>query len=84
MSERAEIVAASRAFLALALKEPLGVDISDYGDGWFAGFLKGQENALAFVELVLDGAVEGLPETPLAKAWLAVLGADTGEGPDNE
>lgn len=30
----------------LAEKEPLGVDISDFGDEWCAGFLRGQVNAL--------------------------------------
>lgn len=27
-------------------KEPLDVDVSDYGDEWVAGFLKGQSHAL--------------------------------------
>jgi hypothetical protein len=33
-------------FLQRAAKEPIGVDISDFGDEWCAGFLRGQVNVL--------------------------------------
>jgi hypothetical protein len=48
-----DIAAAVEAFARKAEKEPLGVDVSDYGDEWVAGFLRGQVNALEEVGPVI-------------------------------
>lgn len=46
-----------------AQREPLGVDISDYGDEWCAGFLAGQINALLYVANACEsGGTERNPQ----------------------
>jgi len=39
-----------------AIKEPLGVDISDHSDEWCAGFLAGQVNACHYIEHINEMA----------------------------
>ncbi len=46
LAEIAAEAARVRQLRKTAESEPLGVDISDYGDDWCAGFLRGQANAL--------------------------------------
>ncbi len=43
----------------IALKDPIGVDISDYSDEWCAGFLAGQANALDQLIAAADGSYGG-------------------------
>jgi hypothetical protein len=65
-----------RAFRAEARNEPLGVDVSDFGDEFVEGFLNGQENALGFIEMVLDGTMATFDQARFVKPWLeALLGA---------
>ena len=48
----------SERLRALAAKEPLGVDISDYSDEWCAGFLAGQVNGIDTTADALEAASE--------------------------
>ena len=48
------------AYYMVSLKEPLEVDLSDYGDEWVNGFLHGQEHALILVgEFLARAETEG-------------------------
>jgi hypothetical protein len=47
----------------LAAKEPLDVDISDFGDEWCIGFLRGQVNALDMVTVKLRVRMDAVLET---------------------
>ena len=49
-----EVSDAEQAVLDRAAKQPLDVDISDYGDEYVAGFLRGQVNALQYAILTAD------------------------------
>ena len=70
-----------RAFRIEAREQPLGVDVSDFGDEFVEGFLNGQENALGFIELVLDGTMATFQQARFVKPWLEALPAAPVEPP---
>ena len=59
-----------------AAKEPLEVDLSDFGDEYVCGFLAGQVHALNLEALSVDALLDALDEAEKALRYYARLDED--------